>query len=65
MHHGHEEIFTDRNVSEKSAYYYVDIESYPESGWDKFKQVVRRTFSGELFVGLWVVLREMIKFDIH
>jgi len=64
MHHI-EEPFQDRNVSEQSAYYYVDIEAYPESGWDKFKQVVKRTFSGELFVGLWVVLREMIKFDIH
>ena len=63
MHH--EEPFTNRNVSEHSAYYYVDIETYPTTGWDKFKQVAKRTFSGELFVGLWVVLREMIKFDIH
>jgi NADH-quinone oxidoreductase subunit I len=63
MHH--EEVFTNRNVSESSAYYYVDIETYPTTGWDKFKQVVKRTFNGELFVGLWVVMREMIKFDIH
>ncbi|HLD22455.1 MAG TPA: NADH-quinone oxidoreductase subunit NuoI [Sulfuricurvum sp.] len=63
MHH--EEVFTNRNVSESSAYFYVDIETYPTTGWDKFKQVFKRTFNGELFVGLWVVLREMIKFDIH
>ena len=43
----------------------VDIEDYPVTGWDKFKRVVDRTFKGELFVGLWVVLREMFKFDIH
>lgn len=31
------------------------------NGYDKFKQVVERTFKAELFVGLWVVFREMIK----
>ena len=61
----HSEPLNDRNVSELTAYYYVDIEEYPTTGWDKFKQVVKRTLRGELFVGLWVVMREMIKFDIH
>ncbi|QSZ40947.1 NADH-quinone oxidoreductase subunit NuoI [Sulfurimonas aquatica] len=58
------EQFNDRNVAD-SGYYLVDIEDYPTDGWGKFKRVVERTFRGELFVGLWVVLREMIKFDIH
>jgi len=43
----------------------VEIEDYPTTGWDKFKQVVKRSFGKELFVGLWVVLREMMKFNIH
>ncbi|MEN8147437.1 MAG: NADH-quinone oxidoreductase subunit NuoI [Campylobacterota bacterium] len=58
------EEFENRNVSE-GAYYKVDIQDYPETGWDKAKQVFSRTFRGELFVGLWVVMREMFKFDIH
>ncbi len=58
------EQFKDRNVGEQN-YFTVDIEDYPVTGWDKFKRVVKRTFRGELFVGLWVVLREMFKFDIH
>ena len=57
------EQFNDRNVNDN--YYLVDIEDYPTDGWGKFKRVIKRTFRGELFVGLWVVLREMIKFDIH
>ena len=56
--------FNNRNVSE-NGYYLVDIADYPTDGWGKFKRVIKRTFRGELFVGLWVVLREMIKFDIH
>ena len=58
------EQFNDRNVA-NNDYFLVDIEDYPTEPWDKFKRVVKRTFRGELFVGLWVVLREMIKFDIH
>ncbi len=59
------EQFKDRNVTEDSAYYYVDIEDYPTTPWGRFMRVAKRTFKGELFVGLWVVLREMFKFDIH
>jgi len=55
--------FNDRDVSD--SYFLVDIEDYPTEPWDKFKRVVKRSFRGELFVGLWVVLREMFKFDIH
>ena len=58
------EQFQDRNVAEQN-YYHVDIPDYPTTGWGKFKRAASRTFRGELFVGLWVVLREMIKFDIH
>jgi NADH-quinone oxidoreductase subunit I len=43
----------------------IDVEIPAVSGIDKFKQVVKRTFKGELFVGLWIVFREMIKFNIH
>jgi len=58
------EQFENRNVSE-NGYFKVDIEEYPENGWDRAKQVLSRAIKGELFVGLWVVLREMFKFDIH
>ncbi len=58
------EEFENRNVSE-GAYYKVDIEEYPQTGWERAKRVFSRTFKGELFVGLYVVMREMIKFDIH
>jgi len=58
------EEFENRNVSE-GAYYKVDIEDYPETWLEKTKQVFSRTIRGELFVGLWVVMREMLKFDIH
>ena len=57
------EQFNNRDVG--SDYFMVDIEDYPTEGWDKFKRVVKRSLRGELFVGLWVVLREMFKFDIH
>jgi NADH-quinone oxidoreductase subunit I len=58
------EQFKNRNVGSQN-YVTVDIEAYPETGMEKFKQIISRTFKGELFVGLWVVLREMIRFDIH
>ena len=46
-------------------YKLLKIDPIPQSGWAKFKQVVTRTLKGELFVGLWIVFREMIKFNIH
>jgi len=58
------EQFQDRNVAEQN-YFHVDIPDYPTTGWGKFKRAASRTFRGELFVGLWVVFREMIRFDIH
>lgn len=57
------EQFNNRDVS--NDYFMVDIPDYPTQPWDKFVRVVKRTFRGELFIGLWVVMREMIKFDIH
>jgi len=57
------EQFNNRDVG--NDYFMVDIEDYPTKGWDKFKRVVKRSLRGELFVGLWVVIREMFKFDIH
>ena len=58
------EQYNDRNVG-NDTYYKVDIEEYAVTPNERFKRAVKRTFSGELFVGLWVVLREMFKFDIH
>ena len=58
------EQFNNRNVAD-NGYFMVDIEDYPTDGWGKFKRVIDRTFKLELFIGLWVVMREMIKFDIH
>ncbi|MCH9812780.1 MAG: NADH-quinone oxidoreductase subunit NuoI [Epsilonproteobacteria bacterium] len=55
--------FNDRNVS--SDYKYMELEEKPVVWQDKFKRVVSRTLSGELFVGLWVVFREMIKGNTH
>jgi NADH-quinone oxidoreductase subunit I len=57
------EQFNNRNVSD--SYFLVDIQDYPTDNWGRFTRAVKRTFRAELFVGLWVVLREMIKFDIH
>ncbi|MBN2895478.1 MAG: NADH-quinone oxidoreductase subunit NuoI [Campylobacterales bacterium] len=62
--HGHgESELGNRYISEH--YYYVDIAPYPTTPWGKFSRALKRTLRGELFVGLWVVLREMFKFDIH
>ncbi len=57
------EQFQDRDV--KQHYFNIDIADYPVTPWDKFKRAFRRSLRGELFVGLWVVFREMVKFDIH
>ena len=63
MMSANEKMFQDRNIGED--YFLLDLEDYPTTPWEKFKRVARRAVKGELFVGLWVVLREMIKFDIH
>ena len=55
--------FTKRDVS--SHYIFFDGEEKPQDSWQSFKRFVKRSLSGELFVGLWVVFREMIRFDTH
>jgi len=53
------EQFKNRSVGVQT-YKMVDYEPTPDTGMGKFQQVVSRTFKGELFVGLYVTLREMI-----
>ncbi len=55
--------YNNRNVTDD--YIYMEIDETPTRWQDQFTRVVKRTFSGELFVGLWIVFREMLKFDIH
>ncbi len=55
--------YNNRDVSED--YLYVEIDDAPVIWQDKFKRVVKRTLSGELFVGLWIVMREMLKGNTH
>jgi NADH-quinone oxidoreductase subunit I len=55
--------YKNRDVT--ADYIYMEVEATPTKWQDKFKRVVKRTFNGELFVGLWIVFREMIRFDIH
>jgi NADH-quinone oxidoreductase subunit I len=55
--------YNGRDVS--SDYMYMEVDPVPETWQQKFSRVVKRTLSGELFVGLWIVFREMIKFNIH
>jgi NADH-quinone oxidoreductase subunit I len=52
----------DKNLGN---YKYIEIESYPTTPWASFCRVVKRTMRAELFVGLWIVFKEMVKFDIH
>jgi len=53
------EQFKNRNVGTQN-YTMVDAGHSPKMGMDRFKQVLSRAVKGELFVGLWVTLREMI-----
>jgi NADH-quinone oxidoreductase subunit I len=54
------EQFKNRNVGTQH-YRMLDLEPTPETGWGQFKQIVRRSLSLELLVGLKVTMREMIK----
>ena len=54
------EQFKNRTVGTQS-YKKLDLQYSPPTGWCKFKQVVTRTFSGELFVGLGVTMRIMVQ----
>jgi NADH-quinone oxidoreductase subunit I len=53
------EQYKNRNVGTQN-YKTLDLDHTPVTGMGQFKQVVSRTFKPELFVGLWVTLREMI-----
>ncbi|MDD3342012.1 MAG: NADH-quinone oxidoreductase subunit NuoI [Sulfurospirillaceae bacterium] len=55
--------FNNRNIA--PGYIFFEGEKAPENGWQIFKRIVKRSIKGELFVGLWIVFREMIRFDIH
>ncbi len=54
------EQFKNRNVGTQN-YKMLELGESPTKGFDKFTQVIQRTLKGELFVGLWVTLREMLK----
>ena len=54
------EQFKNRNVGTQN-YRMLDLDPTPKTGWEQFKQVLSRTFSLELLVGLKVTMREMIK----
>lgn len=47
------------------GYKIVEIENYPTKPLARFARLVKRSLRVELLVGLWIVLKEMIKFDIH
>jgi len=65
-HHQEVEVIEEPKKPElKRGYFYVDIEEYPKSGWQSFKRFFKRTLRVELFVGLWIVFREMVEFKIH
>jgi len=53
------EQFKNRNVGTQN-YKTLDVGTTPSSPMEKFSQVMKRTVKGELFVGLWVTMREMI-----
>ncbi len=44
-----------------ARYAQIDKRTPIKSGGDKLRRFLTRTFSGELFVGLWVVLKNMFK----
>ena len=54
------EQFKNRNVGTQN-YRTLDVGSKPETAMAQFSQVAKRTVKGELFVGLWVTMRSMLK----
>lgn len=50
--------FKNRN---STGYIYLDLEDDPKTSLQKFIRIVKRTFKLELFVGLYIVLVEMLK----
>ena len=54
------EQFKNRNVGTQN-YKTLDVGTTPVTNMEKFTQVAKRTFKGELFVGLYVTMKAMIK----
>jgi len=52
------EQFKNRNTN---GYIFYNFEKSPKNGWEKFLRVCKRSVKPELFVGLWIVFREMVK----
>ncbi|MEA1915816.1 MAG: NADH-quinone oxidoreductase subunit NuoI [Campylobacterota bacterium] len=48
----------DRNVGTQN-YVFMDIEQYPKTGWEEFKQVLSRSIKGELWGGLKITFQIM------
>lgn len=46
-------------------YIFIKTDETPTSNFDKFARFFKRTFKLELFGGLWIVLKEMIKGESH
>ena len=53
------EEFSKRDAT--PGYIYYNAEKTPQTGWEFFVRGFKRAIKGELFVGLWIVLREMLK----
>ena len=54
------EQFKNRNVGTQ-AYRVLDLPESPKTPMAKFSRVAKRTFKGELFVGLWITFKAMLK----
>lgn len=54
------EQFKNRNVG-MQHYKMLDLGENPKRPWCRFKRVLKRALKGDLIIGLWVTLREMIK----
>lgn len=46
-------------------YKFIDEYEVPKTGFAKFKHVLKRTLNYELFIGLYIVFREMYKRNFH
>lgn len=54
------EQFKNRNVGTQE-YRMLDLGASPATPMAKFAQVAKRTVKGELFIGLWITMKAMIK----
>ena len=52
------EDLKNRNIGTQK-YVVMDIDEYPKSGWDEFKQIVKRSFKAELLGGLKITFNIM------